>query len=140
VRRWLETSDSKKARAYRESLEAARRYYALFTPEMVAAAWEKHEAEQHQRKIEAGLVVDCPPSDAVAFWYDTRLGIERSRAMRLGRWVNQIQLDGLLRRGMSAEFVVPIAAFRLTPVAAEAALVPASEGDDTNRRPAEHDG
>ena len=29
---------------------------------------------------------------------------------------------------------------RLTPVAAEAASVTASEGDDTNRRPAEHDG
>ena len=31
-------------------------------------------------------------------------------------------------------------AIRLTPVAAEAASVTASEGDDTNRRPAEHDG
>ena len=30
--------------------------------------------------------------------------------------------------------------FRLTPVAAEAASVTASEGDDTDRRPAEHDG
>ena len=29
---------------------------------------------------------------------------------------------------------------RLTPVAAEAASVTASEGDDTDRRPAEHDG
>ena len=29
---------------------------------------------------------------------------------------------------------------RLTPVAAEAASVTTSEGDDTNRRPAEHDG
>jgi len=140
LRNWLQHSDSKKALAYRESLEASRRYWAMFTPEMVASAWKKHEAEQYQRKIEAGLVVDCPPSDAVAFWYDTRFGIDRSRAMRLGRWVNQVQLDGLLKRGMKSEFIVSVTAFRLTPIAADAAISEQSDDDGKSRRPAEHDG
>jgi hypothetical protein len=103
--RWLEKSEHRKACEYRAVRDSMRAYWAQFTPEIVEAAWKQHEAEQYQRKVEAGLVVDCPPSDAVAFWYDTRFGIDRSRSMRLGRWVNQVQLDGLLKRGMSNEFL-----------------------------------
>jgi len=133
-KRWLETSEHKKAVEYRAVCDSMRADRAQFTPERVEAAWKKREAEQERRKVEAGLVVDCPPSDAVAFWYDTRLGIDRSRAMRLGRWVNKVQLDGLLKRGMSSEFLELMPAFPPNTGMKTDAAIALDSGEDCSTR------
>ncbi len=106
MRHWLETSGHKKARSYRAWRAVMRAEYARYTPEVLAVIRQRHEEEQRKRDVDAGLVFDCPPEDAVAFWYDSRFGLKRARDLRLGRWINRVQLDGLLRRGMPMEYIV----------------------------------
>lgn len=104
IRNWFAHSLHPKAVQDRKHMAAMKAYYAQFTPEMIAEHQRKYEEAAYQRKIESGLVRDCPPKDAVAFWFDRRLGLEKAKELRLGRWINRVQYEGLVRRGTSLEF------------------------------------
>ena len=55
-------------------------------------------------------------------------------------WVDDEDLDDYDEPGPGTHALCDECVSRLTPVAAEDACAPDGDGDDTDRRPAEHDG
>jgi len=114
-----------KAIAHRKRMEQFKADLAAFA--LIAPEWEKRREQQlYDRRRDAGLIFDDPPADAVAFWFDPKLG-RMAIDHKIGRWVNAVQMAGLLRRGMSPEFLMSITAIRLTPHQPDAAITPAGE-------------